>query len=228
VPEDLLGEVILNAFYSVPGGQTEELTEPTMIELRRSVFRGSAESDFGKKLRWNAETKLQPTLKDKNISRNQLFNEGVEVFENRSTETTDILHEYFVPRHRAPKFVSAMRDILREHEPNLLNVTVRSVERDEDTFLRYADQQMIAFVMLYVQQRTDAGERAMESLTHELIDAALENKGRYYLPYRLHATQKQFHRAYPKASEFFTLKRKYDPQELFQNQFYLKYGSIQR
>ena len=125
-----------------------------------------------------------------------------------------------------PKFVSAMRDILREHEPNLLNVTVRSVERDEDTFLRYADQQMIAFVMLYVQQRTDAGERAMESLTHELIDAALENKGRYYLPYRLHATQKQFHRAYPKASEFFTLKRKYDPQELFQNQFYLKYGSI--
>ena len=228
VPEDLLGEVILNAFYSVPGGQTEELTDPTMIELRRSVFRGSAESDFGKKLRWNAETKLQPTLKDKNISRNQLFNEGVEVFENRSTETTDILHEYFVPRHRAPKFVNAMRKILREHEPNLLNVTVRSVERDEDTFLRYADQQMIAFVMLYVQQRTDAGERAMESLTQELIDAALENKGRYYLPYRLHATQKQFHRAYPRASEFFTLKRKYDPQELFQNQFYLKYGSIQR
>ena len=226
VPENLLGEVILNAFYSVPGGQTKELTEPTMTELRRAVFRGSAESNFGKKLRWNAETKLQPSLKDKNISRNQLFNEGVEVFENCSTETTDILHEYFVPRHRVPKFVNTMRKILKAHEPNLLNVTVRSVERDEDTFLRYADQQMIAFVMLYVQQRTDTGERAMESLTRELIDAALENNGRYYLPYRLHATQKQFHRAYPNASEFFSLKRKYDPQEIFQNQFYLKYGSI--
>jgi hypothetical protein len=34
----------------------------------------------------------------------------------------------------------------------------------------------------------------------------------------------QFGRAYPQADEFFGLKRQYDPQELFQNQFYLKCG----
>jgi hypothetical protein len=44
------------------------------------------------------------------------------------------------------------------------------------------------------------------------------------LPYRLHATPEQFRRAYPQAEEFFALKRKYDPEELFQNQFYRKYG----
>lgn len=49
----------------------------------------------------------------------------------------------------------------------------------------------------------------MEALTRELIDAALEHEGRYYLPYRLHATPEQFHRAYPQAREFFDLKRKY-------------------
>ena len=226
VPENLLGEVILNAFYLIPNGETQELKEPGLIELRRAVFRGSADSDFGKKLRWNAETKLQPTLKDKNISRNQLFNESVEVFENRTDDTTDILHEYFVPRHRVGGFVDAMRSILKKHQPNLLNVTVRSVNRDEDTFLRYADQQMMAFVMLYVQERTHAAEDAMSALTRELIDASLQHQGRYYLPYRLHATHKQFHRAYPQASDFFALKRKYDPEQLFQNQFYLKYGSI--
>jgi hypothetical protein len=54
---------------------------------------------------------------------------------------------------------------------------------------------------------------------------ALAAGGRYYLPYRLHATPAQFRRAYPQADEFFNLKRRYDPQELFQNQFYVKYGT---
>ena len=62
-------------------------------------------------------------------------------------------------------------------------------------------------------------------MTQELIDAALTAGGRYYLPYRLHATPEQFRRAYPQADEFFELKRVHDPDELFQNQFYLKYGS---
>jgi FAD/FMN-containing dehydrogenase len=61
-------------------------------------------------------------------------------------------------------------------------------------------------------------------MTRELVDAAIQAGGRYYLPYRLHATPAQFLRAYPQAEQFFKLKRQYDPQELFQNQFYRKYG----
>ena len=57
-----------------------------------------------------------------------------------------------------------------------------------------------------------------------MIDAALACGGRYYLPYRLHATPEQFDRAYPQASAFFAKKRTYDPDGVFQNQFYLKYG----
>ena len=64
----------------------------------------------------------------------------------------------------------------------------------------------------------------MQAMTRELIDTALANGGRYYLPYRLHATPEQFRTAYPQAAEFFRLKRHYDPDELFQNQFYKRYG----
>ena len=64
----------------------------------------------------------------------------------------------------------------------------------------------------------------MQRMTQEMIDAVLDAGGRYYLPYRLHATAAQFQRAYPQADQFFTLKRQYDPHELFQNEFYRKYG----
>jgi len=42
----------------------------------------------------------------------------------------------------------------------------------------------------------------------------------YYLPYRLHYTPEQFRRAYPMAPEFLELKRRVDPEELFQSRFY--------
>ena len=92
------------------------------------------------------------------------------------------------------------------------------------SFLRYADQPMFAFVMLFVQPTTEAGDARMQAMTQEMVDAVLAAGGRHYLPYRLHATPEQFREAYPQADEFFELKRKYDPRELFQNRFYLKYG----
>ena len=64
----------------------------------------------------------------------------------------------------------------------------------------------------------------MQRTTRQLIDAALAAGGRYYLPYRLHATARQFQQAYPQAMKFFKLKMKYDPDELFQNEFYRKYS----
>jgi len=130
-----------------------------------------------------------------------------------------------VPRHRVVGFVDAMRAVLAKRKPNLLNVTVRGVNRDDDAFLRYADGDMVAFVMLFVQEKTAEGEAEMALLTQELVEAALAHEGRHYLPYRLHATPGQFERAYPQARAFFELKRRYDPDELFQNQFYIRYGA---
>ncbi len=224
-PSELFEEIIINTFRQV-AGEIPTLGAAGSAKLRRAVFRGSADNDYGKGLRWSMETRLQPLVAGEFVSRNQLLNEGVELFQNRSATTTDVLHEYFVPRSEVARFVLAMREILASHnDENLLNVTVRLVNEDKDTFLRYAQQQMLAFVMLFVQERSDAGETQMRTMNRELIDCALDHGGRYYLPYRLHATPEQFHQAYPQADEFFDLKRKYDPDELFQNQFYREYAT---
>jgi FAD/FMN-containing dehydrogenase len=224
--EGFLDEALLYAYAADPDAAAPipPIREPGMASLRRQVFRASAESEYGKRLRWQAEIDWQPQLGHGEFSRNQLLNEGVDVFQNRMADSTDILHEYFVPRASFNDFVARLRRIIPAHNGNLLNVTVRSVEADEDTILCYARGQVIALVMLFHQARSEAGDRAMQAMTRELIAAALDLGGSYYLPYRLHATSEQFYRAYPRAGEFFALKRKYDPGELFQNQFYRTYG----
>ena len=63
----------------------------------------------------------------------------------------------------------------------------------------------------------------MKKLTNELVDIALKNGGTYYLPYRLHIDKEKMRKTYPKANEFFELKLKYDPNELFSNNFYVHY-----
>jgi FAD/FMN-containing dehydrogenase len=222
--DNLLNEVILNVL-TVTDQKIPALKEKGLVKLRRAIFRGSIESDYGKELRWKAETQLQPQLSGKLFSRNQMLNEGVEIFQNRTAESTDILHEYFVPMSHVAEFVADVRQLVQDHDVDLLNVTVRQVKRDTDTFLRYADQEMFAFVMLYNQKRNRAAETVMRNFTRSMIDAALKSHGRYYLPYRLHATNEQFHRAYPLADEFFKKKLEYDPGEVFQNRFYQKYAS---
>jgi FAD/FMN-containing dehydrogenase len=222
-PAHMFDEVLINMFYP-DSGPIPQLTQTDSRWLARAVFRGSADSNYGKELRWEAETKIQPHLVGTVFSRNQLMNDNAEWYLDRSAETTDILHEYFVPRENVGSFLLKAKKIIRNHNANLLNVTVRDVEEDPDTFLRYADKHIIAFVMFFSQARTDKGDHEMREVTRELVDAALAAGGRYYLPYRLHATGEQFHRAYPQSEEFFRLKRQYDPNQILQNELYLKYS----
>ena len=63
-----------------------------------------------------------------------------------------------------------------------------------------------------------------EAVTRRLVDAALEHGGTYYLTYQLYPTPEQLHRAYPNARHAFERKRFYDPDEIFSNQFYERYG----
>ena len=228
-PERMFEDVLIDMFYP-QAGPLPALAQPGSQTIARSVFRGSVGSDYGKRLRWSAETKLQPYLRGHVFSRNQLLNDSPNWYLDTSGTSTDILQEYFVPRSGALQFLQDARKILGTGSVDLLNVTVRDVGSDPDSFMRYATQPVIAFVMFFSQPRTPAGDAVMEGATRHLIDAALKAGGRYYLPYRLHATVQQFYQAYPQAGRFFELKRRYDPGELFQNEFYTKYGkaSVQR
>jgi FAD/FMN-containing dehydrogenase len=222
-PQHFLKEAILTTYHRQEiAPPNASLTGDANPALARTVFVGSVGSDYGKELRWQLE-KIVGGEAGAQVTRNQILNRSSTLFENHDFSKTDILHEYFIPAHALEAFLVQCRHIIPKHRADLLNVTVRNVYPDKDAFLRYADQPMFGLVMLFHQDRNTTGDIKMEALTQALINAALSVGGRYYLPYRLHATPKQFHHAYPQAAEFFRLKLKYDPKERFYNGFYQKY-----
>lgn len=226
--KSFLKESILTVFRKAPCEPKQIPTLTTELDyasLRREVYRAQIGSGAGKETRWQAEKKLGETAKAKFFSRNQLFNEDAEIYQEQNADRTDILHEYFIPADKFEVFLVQARSIIPKHPVDLLNVTVRDLREDKDTVLRYADQDMFALVMLFNQARSEAADQEMQTFTQAMIDAALATGGRYYLPYRLHATPDQFRRAYPRAGEFFAKKRHYDPDGIFVNKFYLKYGA---
>ncbi len=218
-----LREAILTVFRTDPHGQLPSLHKPGLTGIRRAIFRGSIGNEYGKTLRWHGEKLFGDVAWRNSFTRNHLLNEGIEVYQNRSRESTDILQEYFLPGHQLEAFLEQLRSIIPAFQGDLLNVTIRNVAPDQDTLLRYADQEVFGLVMLFNQSRTQWAEAQMQAMTQHIIEAALALGGRYYLPYRLHATVEQFYRAYPQAHTFFALKRKYDPHDVFQNELYRKY-----
>jgi FAD/FMN-containing dehydrogenase len=89
--------------------------------------------------------------------------------------------------------------------------------------MKWAPTEVFSFVIYYKQRNSQSASNAVSVWTRDLIDAALANGGRYYLPYRLDATSKQFLQAYPEVKTFATLKAKIDPKNRLRNQLWDKY-----
>jgi FAD/FMN-containing dehydrogenase len=83
---------------------------------------------------------------------------------------------------------------------------------------------MFAYVLYFNQRFNEREAQILQKTTTDLIDLALSLDGTYYLPYQLFYSKEQLYKAYPRAGEFFSAKRAYDPQEVFTNKFYEKYG----
>lgn len=138
-------------------------------------------------------------------------------------DSTYVLQEYFVPVAKLEQFMPKMAEILNRHGVNTINVSIRHANRDPGTLLAWARSEVFAFVLYYKQGTSDADRKAVGVWTRELIDAAISVDGSYYLPYQIHATEQQFHAAYPGAERFFALKKMVDPDNKFRNKLWDAY-----
>lgn len=198
-------------------------TQEVLERIARAVFRGSAESEYGKRLRWDLE-RIVGSESGTLDTRNAILNRSAKFFANHDPGRTDILHESFVPRDRFLPFVESLKRILPRHRVDLLNVTVRDVARDTTAFLNYADEDLFAFVFLFHIERSPQGDARLRDCVREIIDATLELGGNFYLPYRTYASRAQLERAYPQIHRFAQLKAQLDPKRVWDNAFARHYG----
>lgn len=143
-------------------------------------------------------------------------------------DKTYVLREYFVPAERFDDFVPLMRDVFARHDAHIINVSVRHANADPNTLLSWARGETFAFVVYYAQETTPEAIEAVGKWSRDMVDAVLSVGGTYYLPYQNHATRAQFDRAYPRAPEFFALKKRIDPELRFQNSLFYHYGPSPR
>jgi FAD/FMN-containing dehydrogenase len=216
-------DALLVTYAPVEGEVPRAEGSGLLSRAARPIFRAQVGSEWTKRGRWWTETTLQPSLAGP-ATRNTLLNEPVVTLDDRDPMRTDILHEYFVAPDRFGEFLTAARAIIPKSYQELLNITLRWVERDPESLLSYApDGPRIASVLLFSQEMTERAEIDMARMTRDMIDAVLALGGSYYLPYRPHATVEQFRRCYPRWEEFVALKRRIDPGLALRNGFWDNY-----
>ena len=196
-------------------------SKPTIVD-RVKLF-GVSEMPFGKVLRAKV---LDPLMVRGNpvVWRNYEASYDVGSLEPVSrSKTTYVLQEYFVPVGKFDEFAAKMKAIFQKRKPNILNVSIRHSIPDPGSLLAWAQEEVFAFVVYYKQGVSEDNQQEVAVWTRELIDAALTVGGRYYLPYQIVASDQQFHQAYPRAKEYFALKKKLDPNYRFRNKLWDRY-----
>lgn len=141
-----------------------------------------------------------------------------------TSNSSFVLQEYFIPIEQFDVFYPQLIRILKSHHVNVINISIRQAKKDPGSYLAWAKTDVFAFVIYYQQGITQQDKQQVKNWTKELITAAIHSGGSYYLPYQIIASQKQFNQAYPRANEFFTLKKQLDPTNKFRNKLLEQYN----
>ena len=139
---------------------------------------------------------------------------------------TEMISELYVPRPALASFLAAVRSDFRQNKAQLIYGTIRLIERDAESFLAWAREPWVCTVMnLHVDHNPD-GLRKAEADFRRLIDRAIEHGGSYFLTYHRWAERQQVEGCYSQMAEFLRAKRRYDPGEVFQSEWYRHYRKM--
>src|SRR5216117_1050937 len=166
---------------------------------------------------WSDTNQLSPYLPDyAQKIRNQIGGD----------ESSLIITEIYVPRADLPDFLAQAAELLRSNRTIVIYGTVRLIETDNESFLAWAKEPYACIIFNLLAVHTPAGIEASASAFRGLIDLAIARGGSYYLTYHNFASPEQVIACYPQFKEFLNLKKKYDPSERFQSDWYRYYRKL--
>jgi FAD/FMN-containing dehydrogenase len=141
-------------------------------------------------------------------------------------EGTEMISELYVPRAALHEFLEAVRADMVQHQANPIYGTVRWILRDDETVLAWAREPWACVIVnLHTQHDPAALEKTADDF-RRLIARAHALGGSYYLTYHRWATPDQVLGCHPRFVEFLRAKKKFDPEERFQSDWYRFYRDL--
>jgi FAD/FMN-containing dehydrogenase len=138
-------------------------------------------------------------------------------------KATEAIAEICCERDALERFMGEARDYARRDGVNIIHGSVRWIEQDTESFLAWARKPYACVSFnLHIEHTTGGVIRGADAL-RRLIDIGLRHGGTYYPTYHRYALRRQVDACYPQMQEFLKLKRKYDPEELYQSEWYRHY-----
>ena len=137
---------------------------------------------------------------------------------------TEVLTELYVPRPALGSFLLEVRNDFRAHQVQVIYGTIRLIENDAESVLAWAREPYVCVIFNLHTVHTPQGVERSAKDFRRRIDLAIAHGGSYYLTYHKFATAEQLLRCYPKFPEFLRLKKRYDPSERFQSDWYRHYN----
>ena len=154
------------------------------------------------------------------------YHKGIDAQMKASDAASEMITEIYVPRPRLADFMADVAKTFRTNGVPIVYGTVRLIERDDESVLAWARDRYACIIFNLHVVHTPAGiERSGEAF-RALIDLAIARGGRYYLTYHRHATRAQVDTCYPQLVDFLRAKKRYDPAERFQSEWYRHYRTM--
>jgi FAD/FMN-containing dehydrogenase len=139
---------------------------------------------------------------------------------------TEVISEVYVRRPALSRFLAEVRKDFRAHDVDVIYGTIRLIEKDDETFLPWAREAYACVIVNLHAVHSRAGIARARRAFRRLIDLALDHGGSYFLTYHRFAERRQVEAAYPRFVEFLREKRRHDPGERFQSEWYRHYRSM--
>jgi FAD/FMN-containing dehydrogenase len=139
---------------------------------------------------------------------------------------TEMITELYVPRPKLADFMLAAREELRRRKEIVIYGTVRLIERDDESYLAWAQQPYACVIFNLHVEHSDTGQARAADSFRALIDLAAARDGSYYLTYHRWARRDQVERCYPRFASCLAEKKRYDPRRRFQSDWYRHYDAM--
>ena len=143
-----------------------------------------------------------------------------------NTSASEMITEIYVPRDKLADFLAEAADDFIHNNVNVIYGTVRLIERDDDSFLAWAREPFVCTIFNLHTEHSPEGLEHSANAFRRLIDMAIRRGGSYFLTYHKWARREQVEACYPQFPEFLQLKRKHDPEERFQSDWYRHYREM--